>query len=171
MLLPRAALPMVVTLTFESTLFAPRECVWEWITSFEGISAEMWPLFRMTVPRRVRSLADVAVTPGSRLFRSWILLFGFLPIDYSDLTLLELEHGRGFVEESPMGSMRLWRHERRIVDGPNPDAVVLRDRLTFEPRFARGLVRWFIGYAFTHRHAVLQAHFPSPANQRPPIGA
>jgi hypothetical protein len=77
--------------------------------------------------------------------------------------LLELERGRGFVEESPMGSMRLWRHERRIVDAPDPDAVVLSDRLTFEPRVARGLVRWFIRYAFTHRHAVLRAHFPPPS--------
>jgi len=165
-LLPRGARPMAVTLTFESTLFAPRERVWEWITSFDGITAEMRPLFRMTVPRGVRTLADVAVTPGSRLFRSWILLFGFLPIDYSDLTLLELERGRGFVEESPMGSMRLWRHERRILDAADPAAVVLSDRLTFAPRFAPALVRWFIRRAFTHRHAVLRAHFPAPAPPR-----
>jgi len=28
---------------FESKLMAPRERIWEWITSIKGISAEMWP--------------------------------------------------------------------------------------------------------------------------------
>src|SRR5207245_4622033 len=39
-----------VCLRFESTLPAPLERVWEWITSVRGISAEMWPWLRMTVP-------------------------------------------------------------------------------------------------------------------------
>ena len=149
-----------VTLQFESQLFASRERVWEWITSTAGISAELWPFFRMTVPRHVRSLADVELTPGTRLFRSYIFLFGVLPIDYSDLTLIELERGRGFVEQSPVGSMKLWRHERRIIDdSPGAETVRLVDRLTFEPRFARGLVQWFIRRTFEHRHAVLRQHF------------
>jgi ligand-binding SRPBCC domain-containing protein len=147
-----------VALRFESRLRAPRECVWEWITSVKGISAEMWPYFRMTAPRHVRSLADVEFKPGARLFRSYVFLFGFLPIDYSDMTLLELDAGQGFVEQSPMGSMTLWRHERHILPCPDePGAVLLVDQLRFRPRMARRLVRWFIGRVFVHRHAVLRA--------------
>ena len=147
----------MISLQFESKLNASRERVWEWITSPDGIRAEMWPIFRMTIPSRVRTLADVEVRPGIPLFRSYILLFGVLPIDYSDLTLIELDQGRGFVEESPMGSMKLWRHERRIVDCPtDPSAVVLTDHLTFQPRWASPLVRWFIRRTFEHRHAVLR---------------
>ena len=153
-----------ISLRFESTLFAPRERVWEWITSVQGILAEMWPLFRMTVPGGVRNLADVRVAPGTRLFRSYVFLFGVLPIDYSDLTLLELTPGQGFLEQSPMGSMKLWRHERRILPCPTDRAaVVLVDQLTFEPRWATAVVHWFIRRAFEHRHRVLRAHFGAGA--------
>jgi len=153
-----------ISLRFESTLPASREQVWEWITSVKGISAEMWPVLRMTVPRGIRSLADVPLTAGAPLFRSYVFLFGVLPFDYSDLTLLEITAGDGFVEQSPMGSMKLWRHERRIVPSPTDrSAVVLVDQLRFEPRFASSLVRWFIRRFFEHRHRVVRAHFGADA--------
>jgi ligand-binding SRPBCC domain-containing protein len=148
-----------ISLRFESKLHASSERVWDWITSVKGIRAEMWPIFIMTVPRGVRSLSDVRVAPGIRMFRSYVLLFGFLPIDYSDMTLLELEPGRGFVEQSPMASMKLWRHERRIVPCPSdPGAVLLVDQLTFQPRLSRRFGGWFIRRVFTHRHKVLRAN-------------
>jgi ligand-binding SRPBCC domain-containing protein len=145
-----------VELVFESRLHASTEAVWQWMTSIQGISAEMWPYFRMTVPPGVRSLGDVSTQPGKRLFRSRVFLFGFLPIDYSDLTLLELTPSEGFVEQSPMGSMDLWRHERRIRVDPDGRGVILSDHLTFEPRWARTIVAWFIRRVFQHRHAVLR---------------
>ncbi len=104
----------VISLRFESTLHASAEKVWEWITSIRGIRAEMWPFFFMTAPRGVRSLSDVQITPGKRMFRSYVFLFGMLPVDYSDMTLLELNIGQGLMEQSPMGSMNLWRHERQV---------------------------------------------------------
>ncbi|MEO1894211.1 MAG: hypothetical protein ABGX84_15465 [Alcanivorax sp.] len=145
------------SIRFESTLRASPERVWEWITSVEGISAEMRPFFRMTIPKHMQSLADVRVEPGTRMFRSYVFLFGFLPIDYSDMTLVKLTPGVGFVEQSPMGSMKLWRHERYIAPcDSEPDSVLLVDQLTFQPRMARGLVGWFIRRVFTHRHKVLR---------------
>jgi ligand-binding SRPBCC domain-containing protein len=148
-----------VSLSFESKLHAPSARVWKWITSVDGISAEMWPFFRMTMPKGIRSLSDVQIEPGVRMFRSYVFLFGVLPIDYSDMTLLELDSGRGFVEQSPMGSMKLWRHERRIVPCPSDtSAVLLVDQLTFRPRMAQRLVGWFIRHVFTHRHKVLRAN-------------
>lgn len=153
-----------ISLRFESHLRAPRQRVWEWITSIEGISAEMWPIFRMTTPKGVTSLDDLNVEPGVRMFRSYVLLLGVLPIDYSDMTLIELDRGNGFVEESPMGSMKSWRHERRILPSTDhADAVLLVDQLTFRPRFARRLAKWFIRRVFTHRHAVLRRRLGSAA--------
>lgn len=150
----------VVSLHFESKLHACAENVWEWITSIKGIRAEMWPFFLMTAPKGVQSLSNVRVTPGVRMFRSYVFLFGVLPIDYSDMTLLELKDGQGFVEQSPMGSMRLWRHERRIVPCPSDsNAILLVDQLTFQPRMAKRLVGWFIRRVFIHRHNVLKANF------------
>jgi ligand-binding SRPBCC domain-containing protein len=146
-----------VELTFQSRLDAPRDRVWAWATSVEGISRELRPLLRMTTPPELRNLRDVRLEPGKPLFRSWILLFGFLPVDRSDLTLLELRDGTGFVEQSPMLSMSLWRHERTLeAEG---DATILTDRLTFAPRFGRALGAWFIRTVFGHRHAVLRKAF------------
>jgi hypothetical protein len=148
-----------ISLRFESKLHVSAARVWEWITSIEGISAEMRPFFRMTVPKGVRSLNDVKIEPGVRMFRSYVFLFGVLPVDYSDMTLVELDPGWGFVEQSPMGSMKLWRHERRIAPCPSdPSAVLLVDQLTFRPRIAQRFVGWFISQVFTHRHKVLRAN-------------
>ena len=154
---PRVLPMSQVELTFRSDLRAPPERVWAWMTSVEGIARELWPVLKMTVPRSVRSLQDMPIEPGRPLFRSWILLFGVLPIDRSDLTLLQLEDGRGFVEQSPMLSMKLWRHERTL--DATGDRTTLTDKLTFTPRFATALTRWFIRMVFTHRHAVLRKQF------------
>ena len=145
-----------VELVFRSALSAPPDRVWAWITSAEGISRELWPVMKMTMPRNVTNIADVRIEPGKPLFRSWVLLFGVLPIDRSDLTLLSLERGTGFVEQSPMLSMSLWRHERTITtEGAQ---TILTDRLTFRPRIVRAVTAWFIRTVFTHRHAVLRKH-------------
>ena len=151
-----------ISLRFESELHAPVAHIWEWITSVEGISAEMWPFFRMTFPKGVRSLNDVRVQLGVPIFRSYVFLFGVMPIDYSDMTLIKFDPGQGFVEQSPMGSMKLWRHERRINPSPSdPTAALLVDQLTFQPRMAKRLAGWFIRRVFIHRHEVLKANLGS----------
>ena len=150
-------MPEPVTLRFTSALGVSREAAWRWITSVHGISAELRPLMSMGVPRGVTSLTALAFVPGQRLFRSRIALFGLLPVDFSDLTLLELTENEGFVEQSPMGSMRLWRHERRIGAVPGgADCCTVTDLLAFEPRLARSLSTWVVKQLFTHRHAVLR---------------
>lgn len=148
---------MLFRLEFRSKLKVPRAEVWNWITSVHGISTELRPLMRMSAPRDVRSLKELKIQPGRPLFRSQIYLFGVLPVDYSYLTLLELREGVGFIEQSPMGSMRLWRHERKIEDAEH--GCVLTDTLTFEPRFFARLSRRIVERLFTHRHAVLRRHF------------
>jgi ligand-binding SRPBCC domain-containing protein len=145
-----------IRLEFHSRLAASTDEVWKWITSWKNISMEMRPYFRMTAPKGVTSIEDVNIVPGQPLFRSRVYLFGIIPIDYSDVTLVELDTGRGFVEQSPMGSMRLWRHERRISNGAH--GCTLTDVLTFQPRRARRIVAWFIGRVFMHRHAVLKRY-------------
>jgi len=150
-----------VELSFESEITASPAKTWEWITSIKGISAEMRPYFRMTVPRGVESIKDLNITPGQALFRSRIYLFGFLPIGHSDLTLIEMKEGEGFIEQSPMDSMKLWRHERRIVPTSNGSRVI--DHLTFQPKWATGVTAWFIRTAFRHRHKVLRRNLNTDA--------
>jgi len=126
------------TLRFESRLRTSPEHAWQWATSAHGIRTELRPLARMTVPQGVESILDLDVELGKPLGRTWIFLFGLLPLDRVDLTLVELEEGRRFVEQSPMSTMRLWRHERRV--DPVPGGARIEDRLTFEPILARGLL-------------------------------
>ena len=146
-----------VELTFTSDLASSPDQVWHWITSMDGISQGAPSILRMTSPQGVADITDVKVQPGQPLFRSWVLLFGILPIDRSDLTLLSLEPGKGFLEQSPMLSMKLWRHERFLE--ATGSGTLLTDRLTFQPRLATFVTRWFINTVFNHRHRVLQQHF------------
>jgi ligand-binding SRPBCC domain-containing protein len=141
-------------LKFQTCVSAPISEVWKWITSLNGISREMWPYFRMTAPRGVKTLQDVKFKPGECLFRSKIYLFGFLPFGHDDITLISLSEGQGFIEQSPMSFMKLWRHERYLSSSEN--GTVITDQITFEPRHAMNLVARFMKQVFIHRHEVLK---------------
>lgn len=160
---------MTRTLTFESRLPTTRAALWSRIVDVDALRTEMMPFLAMKFPKGVRRLDDMPLVPGKPLFRCPHLYAGFLPLDWSDLTFIEMEPGRLFVEQSPMGSMRQWTHRREILDLPNePDMVLLRDTLTFEPRFASGIAAWGVSMFFRHRHQMLRravAAASSPARQ------
>jgi ligand-binding SRPBCC domain-containing protein len=141
-----------------SRLSAPASVVWSHAASMRGVNRELFPLARMTHPRGLESLEGADVPLGRRAFRSWILFAGLLPIDYDDLTFVELGPGR-FLERSPMLSQREWQHERRVdaVDG----GCVVTDRVRFVPRLA-GLGPVFLPVfrlAFALRHRNLRRRF------------
>jgi ligand-binding SRPBCC domain-containing protein len=147
---------MRYTMEFASSLEASPDRVWRWIVSFDGIAREMAPWLKMSAPRGVQCLDDVIVRPGEPLFRSWIKLFGVLPVDYSDLTLTRMDTGKGFQEASPMGSMKLWRHHREII--PQDNGCRLVDKLEFEPRVLPGLSARIVRAFFRHRHRRLRRY-------------
>jgi hypothetical protein len=142
-----------------SDLAADPAAVFEWVTSAEGINFEMAPFLRMTVPRGLEALDLSRVEPGD-LGRSWILLFGLLPVDYDDLRLERIEPGRGFLERSTMLSQRLWEHERTIEPRANGGCAVT-DRVAWEPRLLLPgrLLAPLFGAFFGHRHRRLRSHF------------
>jgi ligand-binding SRPBCC domain-containing protein len=148
-----------VEVTTRSKLDAPAPAVWERVISPAGINDELAPWMRMTIPKGMGDLTPENVTLGERIGRSWILLFRFLPIDYDDITLVELEDGRRFLERSPMMSMRLWEHERTVE--PDGDRCTVTDRIRFQPKLgalARPMHRTFAAF-FRHRHRRLHRHF------------
>jgi len=143
-----------------SQLSAPPDEVWDRVTTPAGINDEMRPWLRMTIPDGVEGLDPETVVLGERIGRSWILLFGLVPFDYDDLTLVRLEPGRGFLERSTMLSQRLWEHERTIApDGRGgcriADRVCWQPRLGFPARPLRPAIAWF----FRHRHKRLRRRF------------
>jgi len=148
-----------------SALRAEPAAVWERAMSAEGINAELGPLLRMTTPRGLESLYLHGLEPGP-LGRCWLLLFGFVPVDYDEIGLERIEPGHGFLERSTMLSMRLWEHERTIEARPGGGATIV-DRLAWEPRapLPGKLPRPLIAALFRHRHKQLRRHFggdPSP---------
>jgi ligand-binding SRPBCC domain-containing protein len=144
--------------TVSSVVPASPARVWERITTMEGINAELMPIARMTHPRGLTRL-PFPVPIGERLFRSWILLFGVLPIDYDDVTLLRLTPGVGFAESSPMLTQRRWDHERTLEDANG--ACRVTDRIAFAPRLALlgPVYRAIFRQVFLHRHRRLCSAF------------
>lgn len=133
--------------------------VWARVSTMQGVNAELAPLVRMTHPPGMDRLDPARIRLGERLFRSWILLFGVLPIDYDDLTLVRLEPGRGFLEDSPFLSQRRWVHERTLDAVPGGCRVT--DRVSFEPRLPVGgrILQAVFHAVFRHRHRRLRRAF------------
>ena len=96
-----------------SMLSTPPDVLWRHAVSPAGVNREFRPLLRMTFPADISDFT-AAWQPGERLFRSWLLLGGLLPIEYDDLTLAEVEPGRRFLERSSMFLQRVWEHERVV---------------------------------------------------------
>jgi ligand-binding SRPBCC domain-containing protein len=147
-----------------SQVDAPIEDVWAAITSPEGINYELSPYLRMTVPARFKGATIAGLEPGTHLGRSYLLLFGVLPIDYDDITLAEIDQGTRFREQSTMMSMQSWVHERTLRRVG--DRTEVSDAVSFVPRapmrFIPGwswLVAAFIGFLFRHRHRRLERAF------------
>ena len=139
---------------------APAAGVWARVTSVEGVNDELRPWLRMTVPRGARGMSLEDVELNRPIGRSWVLALGFIPFDYDEITLVERGPGLRFLERSPMGSMRLWQHER-VVEPRGDGACAITDRLTFEPRVpgSKRLVRGMIERIFANRHSRLLSWF------------
>ncbi len=150
-----------------SSLPISAEAAWARVVTEQGINDELAPWLRMTMPKRLRgrTIDDVAaeVLAGEgELGRSWILLFGVLPVDYDDLRIVELEPGRSFDERSQTLAFCVWLHQRRI-EPSGPDSCRVSDRLGFELRApparipgAARLARATVGALFSHRHRRLR---------------
>jgi hypothetical protein len=123
-----------------------------------GVNAELFPLVRMTTRAGSTRSRSAGFRLGARVFRSWILLAGILPIDFDDLTFVELEPGR-FLERSPMLSQREWEHERRVE--PRAGGCEVSDRIRSAPRIAAlgPLFRAVFLMAFRLRHRNLRRRF------------
>jgi ligand-binding SRPBCC domain-containing protein len=144
---------------------APQAAVWDRIASMAGVNHELGPLISMTAPDGIDQIAMDEVPLGRVWFRSRVS-FLRIPVDYDDLTIMELEPGRRFLERSKMRSMRVWQHERILE--PAGEHTRVTDRLTLTPRplVSRRLARLVVGVIFRHRHRRLTRWF-SDSGQAP----
>lgn len=122
-----------------------------------GVAAEMRPLLKLDFPKGMTHIPRDGSGLGTPLGNCPFLLLGLLPVDLSRLTFVEMEPGRRFVEQSPLLSMKSWRHERTIT--PAAEGATVTDSLEFTPRFAAPIVGFFVTKLFQHRHAMLAKHY------------
>ncbi len=148
------------TFQIQSTLAASPDEVWQHISSMTGVNHELAPLMRMTHPPGLDRLDQQSVALGERCFRSYLLAFGVLPIDWDDLAFESITRGSGFTESSSLATARVWRH-RRWITPLAAGACRLEDHLTWVPRIAgMGFVhRLIVPTLFRHRHRWLVARF------------
>lgn len=155
---------MPQTVVQASILPAATEEVWARAVTPEGINDELRPLLRMTMPSSLRDKTISEVPLGERLGRSWLLLFGLVPVDYDDLMLAERGPGFRFLERSTMLSMSEWEHERTVR--AMGEGCEVTDRLTFQlrrplaavPGSAR-LAGAIVARLFAHRHRRLASYW------------
>lgn len=142
-----------------SVLSAPAVDVWARVVTPEGINDEFRPWLTMSMPTEAGELSIDTLELGKPIGRSWIRLFGVLPVDYDDLTIAELEPGRRFLEQSRLFSAPQWQHER-LVEPVDAASSRVTDRLTFTPRRGFGLLGpRIIRLIFWYRHRRLRRFF------------
>lgn len=143
-------------------LSAPADVVWQHVTEISGVNGELQPLLRMTVPAGLSDATLDSLPLGSRVGRSWLLLFGILPVDFDDLTIAERGPGYRFLEQSVMLTQSRWQHERVVL--PLDDGCTVTDRLHWQGRIAPlgAMYRLAIPFLFRHRHARLRRRFGGP---------
>ncbi|MTB71791.1 hypothetical protein GGG17_07385 [Arsenicicoccus sp. MKL-02] len=147
----------------ENTVVVPAElsAVWARVVDPEGINYEMRPWMTMTMPRQASGLTIETVPLGRPLGRAWLRLLGIVPFDFDQLSIVEVDTGRRFLERSSMLSMQLWEHERTLT--PTAGGTQVHDRVTFQPRLPipelPALMGRVVDAFFKHRHRRLRAYF------------
>lgn len=142
-----------------SDLCAPPEVVWRQVTDLDGVNDELRPLVRMTAPPGLRDARIDDLPAGCRAGRSWLLLFGVLPVDFDDLTIAQHGPGHRFREESRMLTQSRWEHQRDVVAIEGGCRVV--DSLNWQGRVAPlgALFALAVPILFQHRHRRLRHRF------------
>ncbi|MES2104918.1 MAG: hypothetical protein V4634_12940 [Pseudomonadota bacterium] len=84
-------------------------------TSMQSVNWELSPIVRMTAPDEWKNCAIGQWETGRLLFKSWILLFGLIPVDLHAFRLQEIYAGAGFQECSSSTVNKEWRHRRMLA--------------------------------------------------------
>ena len=125
---------VVRTFRISSDLATAPEAVWRHVTDLDGVNGELAPLLRMTVPPGLEHARLDQLPIGRRAGRSWLLLFGFLPVDFDDLTIAEFGpgiYGIGAASDiyfgKEPGALNVWETALLAAALPNPKALKIRN--------------------------------------------
>jgi hypothetical protein len=133
---------------------------------FADVNAELRPWVHMTAPGAWKSRPLIEWPAGRQLFSSWVLLFGFLPVDLHFLCLERIDPERGFDERSSSFSNRFWQHSRSVV--PCEGGCIVSDRVEYASRLPLlGAILLPVYRAiFDSRHRFLRRKYGRAADQQ-----
>ena len=154
--------------SLESRLGIEAPAFWATV-SMDSVNRELAPLVRMTAPEDWHRCPLERWETGRELFRSWILLFGVLPVDRHAFLLESVTPGVGFEERSSSWMNREWRH-RRSVRANGDGTCIVRDDVTVLGRFPllTSITMPLYRLVFRNRHRRMRALFPEePHRGRP----
>ena len=132
--------------------------------SMEAVNQELSPLVRMSVPSEWRNVPIRQWPCGEFLFKSWITLFGFLPVDLHFVRLSGVRE-TSFQETSSSLVNRHWNHERTISCRGNgsvrDNGSLIRDKVQYASRFSPlgYLLLPIYKWVFQHRHRRLKSKY------------
>ena len=134
--------------------------------TIDEVNAELTPLVRMSAPAEWIGRPIVEWPEKQRLFTSWILLFGVLPIDRHAFCLRSVEPAEGFFEDSSSTMNRYWRHRRRVT--PIEGGCRVTDRVEYESRLPLWgfLLKPVYELVFRQRHRKLRAAYGEIAGKQ-----
>ncbi|MBK7869863.1 MAG: hypothetical protein IPJ74_03810 [Saprospiraceae bacterium] len=147
----------VFSFEIKSELNANPTQVWQDIFNMKAVNRELSPYARMTYPKDIdwsKSLETKQV-----LFSSWILLFGFIPVDQHFLRFEEINPGQGFHEYSYSIMHHFWRHKRNLEE--KEGKTILKDVVEFAPQAALlgPILRELYKLVFRKRHQYLRKKY------------
>lgn len=150
--------------SYSSDLPVPAEDILATLT-MSGVNAELSPLVRMTAPELFSVQSILEWPEKKRLFQSWILLFGFLPIDLHTFYFEVINSNEGFVERSTSWTNQYWRHTRKVV--PDSSGCHVMDTVEYKSRLP--LIDWVVKpmyrLVFLCRHRNLRSRYGGRASQ------
>ncbi len=138
--------------------------VWVRVGSWQGVNAELGPVFKMSHPKHMPRVDDVPAD-GQSHFTSTVWLIGIVPMDRHRFTLVDLQSGHYFDELSSNLNMSRWTHKRVLKEVSG--GVEVTDYCSFEPRikFMGTLLNLVYRWVFTRRHRRLTQYFEDVVRQ------
>lgn len=143
----------------ETEVNSDKKNLWKHITQMKNVNAELMPFARMTYPKEMSEIGANEVPLKQTLFKSVVLLFGFIPADIHCLRFDKIDYGIAFYENSVTATHSYWKHTRTINE--RNGKIFLRDEVNFLPRFypIGYLLLPLIKTIFKNRHKNLKRFF------------
>lgn len=145
----------------ESELPISAEQLWWQVGSLSAVNSELFPI-SMSSASAYRNIHLKEAPVGKFLFRSIVLLFGFIPLDVHRFYLESIGPKFEFKERSSSLFNQYWRHHRKILE-IEEDSCLLIDEIAFKNRlgFLSGIFKGVYRKVFNRRHAYLRKKFAS----------